>query len=283
MTNLLTTIAATAIILSKSEQIELVSFATSPQCDDEIRQEARQRLVSSNIRLAHKVAKKHVRRGLDFNDLLACATEGILIAIDKFDATKQASFTTYARMWMRAKCQEHVQAHAGILHCGSRTSKKLWSSLQKARKAIGQDASPEAIAAHLDLDVDDVSACLRTMSSRGVSIDKPIGDADGATIGSIIPSGALRQDVAMERTQNSEAILTALGSFVDGLKPNHADILRGRVINELLGEEPRCAKTFGVTKQRVGQIEKQLRTKLADHFTRSFGADGVTTMLRASL
>jgi DNA-directed RNA polymerase sigma subunit (sigma70/sigma32) len=120
------------------------------------------------------------------------------------------------------------------------------------------------------------------MSSRGVSIDKPIGDAQGATIGSIIPDGALRQDVAMERTQNSEAILTALSSFVDGLKPNHADILRGRVINELLGEEPRCAKSFGVTKQRVGQIEKQLRSKLADHFTRSFGADGVKSMIRAS-
>ena len=82
MTNLLTTIAATAIILSKSEQIELVAFATSPQCDDKIRQEARRRLVQSNIRLAHKVAKKHIRTGLAFNDLLACATEGILIAID---------------------------------------------------------------------------------------------------------------------------------------------------------------------------------------------------------
>ena len=282
MTNLLTTIAATAIILDKSQQMELVAFATSPQCSDDIRDEARRRLVQSNIRLAHKVAKKHVRTGVDFNDLLACATEGILIAIDKFDATKQASFTTYARMWMRAKCQEHVQANAGTLHCGSRTAKKLWSSLQKARKVIGQDASPEAIAAHLDLDVDDVAACLRTMSSRGVSIDKPIGDESGATIGSIIPDGALRQDVAMERTQNSEAILEALTGFVDGLKPNHAAILRGRIINELLGEEQQCAKSFGVTKQRVGQIEKQLRTKLADHFTRSFGADGVKSMIRAS-
>ena len=280
--NLLTALAATAIILSKSEQSELCAFAQSPQCDDKICQEARRRLVQSNIRLAHKVAKKHVRNGLDFNDLLACATEGILIAIDKFDATKKASFTTYARMWMRAKCQEHVQAHAGILHCGSRTSKKLWSSLQKARKTLGFEASPEAIAAHLDLDPIDVNACLASMNARGVSIDKPIGDTGGATIGSIIPDGQLRQDVAMERTQNSEAILEALSSFVDGLKPNHAAILRGRVINDLLGEEQRCAKTFGVTKQRVGQIEKQLRTKLADHFTRSFGTDGVKSIMRAA-
>ena len=144
------------------------------------------------------------------------------------------------------------------------------------------DASPEAIAAHLKLDVDDVSACLRTMTSRGVSINKPVGDENGATIGSIIPSGAIRQDVAMERTQNSESIATALESFASTLKPAHAEILRGRVIAGLTGDDQRCAKTFGVSKQRVGQIEKQLREKLASHFTRSFGADGVKAMLRAS-
>ena len=79
----------------------------------------------------------------------------------------------------------------------------------------------------------------------------------------------------MERTQNSESITVALSTFVDTLNDRQADILRGRVINDLLGEDQRCAKTFGVSKQRVGQIEKQLRGKLAAHFTRSFGPDGV--------
>ena len=140
MLNLLTSLAATAIILGKTEQIQLVREAQDTTDND-----ARHNLVQANIRLAHKVAKKHIRKGLDFNDLLACATEGILIAIDKFDVTKGASFTTYARMWMVAKCQEHVQANAGLVHCGSRTSKKLWSGLQKARKAIGVDAQPAEV------------------------------------------------------------------------------------------------------------------------------------------
>mgnify|MGYP003638940346 CR=1 FL=1 len=113
---------------------------------------------------------------------------------------------------------------------------------------------------------------------RVVSINKPIGDEQGATIGSIIPDGGLRQDVAMERTQNSESITLALSEFLDTLNDRQAAILRGRVINDLLGEDQRCAKTFGVSKQ----IEKQLRGKLAAHFTRSFGPDGVKAMLRAS-
>ena len=88
MLNLLTSLATTAIILGKDEQIQLVKDAQASTDTD-----ARTQLVQSNIRLAHKVAKKHVRKGLDFNDLLSCATEGILIAIDKFDVSKGASFT----------------------------------------------------------------------------------------------------------------------------------------------------------------------------------------------
>ena len=276
MLNLLTALATTAIILGKDEQIQLVTRAQETADND-----ARRNLVQANIRLAHKVAKKHVRKGLDFNDLLASATEGILIAIDKFDVTKGASFTTYARMWMVAKCQEHVQANAGLVHCGSRTSKKLWSGLQKARKAIGVDAQPSEIAAHMGLDVEDVEACLMFMSARGTSLDAPLS-ADGGTIATVVPDGKMGQDERCERTQNSEIIRKTVASFMAGLNTRQRDIMKGRVINGLLGQDKRCATTFGVTKQRVGQIEKDLRGKLARHFTATFGADGVNDMLRAS-
>jgi RNA polymerase sigma-B factor len=276
MLNLLTALATAAVILGKDEQIALVREAQSTTDTA-----ARHQLVQSNIRLAHKIAKKNVRTGLDFNDLLACATEGILVAIDKFDATKKASFTTYARMWMIAKCQEYVQANAGLVHCGSRTSKKLWSGLQKARKAIGVDATPDEIAAHMGLNVEDVNACLMYMSARGTSLDAPLS-ADGGTIATVIPDGKMRHDERMERTGNSEDILVAVSDFAGTLNDRQRAIFVGRVVHELVGKDKRCAMTFGVTKQRVGQIEKDLRGKLARHFTASFGAEGVRSMLRAS-
>ena len=274
MLNMLTALATTAIILGKEEQIQLVAKAQAAQ-------RARHDLVQANIRLAHKVAKKHIRKGIDFEDLLACATEGILIAINKFDATQGASFTTYARMWMVAKCQEHVQANAGLVHCGSRTSKKLWSGLQKARKAIGVDATPDELAAHMGLDVEDVNACLMFMSARGTSLDAPLS-ADGGTIATVIPDGKIDQCERMERTANSEAILVAVSDFVNTLNDRQRAIFTGRVVNELTGSDKQCATTFGVTKQRVGQIEKDLRAKLARHFTATFGTSGVNDMLRAS-
>jgi len=280
MTNLLTTLAACAIILSKADQASRVNIYQTSDDDNE-RADALKDLVSANVRLAHKVAKQHVRKGLDFNDLLAQACEGIVIAAGKFNPDAGASFTTYAKQWMRAKCQEHVQAHAGILHCGSRTSKRLWSSLQKAQKALGPDATPEAIAAHLSLDVDDVQACLASMTSRGVSMDKPIGEG-GATVATVVPDHALRQDTRLERTQNSESIAKALHDFAKTLNDRQREILAGRIMHDLVGRDQRCAKTFGVSKQRVGQIEKQLRVKLQSHFVRCFGTQGVKDIIRAS-
>jgi RNA polymerase sigma factor for flagellar operon FliA len=271
---LLTLLAATAIILSKAEQSELCAEYQKTQ-----NKGALHRLIESNVRLAHKVAKKNMRSGIDFEDLLAQAVEGIVTAAGKFDASKNASFTTYARMWMIAKCQEYVQANAGMVHCGSRTSKKLWSGLQKARRVLGPDAKAAELAAHMDLDVADVEKCLQYMSSRGTRLDAPI-NASGGTVASVIADKAIGQDEQLERRDNAKAILVALSDFTDSLSDNHKAILAGRVIYDILGKEKRDATSFGVTKQRVGQIEKQLRAKLADHFIRSFGAENVQDMIR---
>jgi RNA polymerase sigma factor (sigma-70 family) len=274
MTSALTILAATAIILTKAEQSAVCAQFQETGCKKSLA-----RLIESNIRLAHKVAKKNLRTGLDFEDLLAQAVEGIITAASKFDATKNASFTTYSRMWMVAKCQEFVQGNAGMVHCGSRTSKKLWSGLQKARKVLGPDATPEQIAEHMKLDVGDVRACLRFMASRGTSLDKPI-NAAGGTVASVIEDKTPTPEEIVERNDNSKRIILALSEFTDSLSDSHKAILAGRVINDVLGQDKRDATSFGVTKQRVGQIEKQLRSKLADHFTRSFGADVVKDMIR---
>ena len=276
MLNMLTSLATTAIILGKAEQIQLVAEAQTSDSET-----ARHKLVQANVRLAHKVAKKHIRKGIDFNDLLSAATEGILIAIDKFDATQGASFTTYARMWMTAKCQEHVQANAGLVHCGSRTSKKLWSGLQKARKVLGQDAQPADIAAHMGLDERDVVACLQYMQARGTSLDAPLS-ADGGTIATVVPSDNMTQDVRHERTQNSALLRDAFEDFAKWLNDRQRAIFVGRIALELQGADKRCATTFGCTKQRVGQIEKALRSRMVTYLTNRFGSEVVADMVRAS-
>ena len=92
-------------------------------------------------------------------------------------------------------------------------------------------------------------------------MDAPLS-ADGGTISSVVPARLPRQDTLLERTRNSENIALALKSFAATLSDRQKAILTGRIMHSVLGHEQRYAKTFGVSKQRVGQIEKQLRLKL---------------------
>ena len=278
MTSALINLAATATILSKAEHSELCAFYQSDQCSADIRDAALQRLIESNIRLAHKVAKRHHRNNITHEDLLSCAVEGIITAAGKFDASKEASFTTYARLWMTAKCQEHVQANSGMVHCGSRTSKALWSGLQKARKVIGVDATPEQLAEHMDLPLADVRACLQYMTDRGVSLDAPLNES-GGTVATLISNGQQGQDVRMDRARSAARIRAACQAFIKTLSARDASIMSGRILHDVLGTERKSAMAFGVTKQRVGQIERTLSAKLAAHLSRQFGADNVKTMM----
>lgn len=278
MTSALFNLAATATILSKSELSELVAFYQSSQCNSTLRNAAMKRLIHSHIRMAHKVASKHKRHGVTHEDLLSCAVEGIITAAKKFDNTKNASFTTYARMWMVAKCQAYVQANSGILHCGSRTSKALWSGLQKARKVLGDDATHQQIADHLGLDAADVAACTGAMFSRGISIDAPISE-DGGTVASIIPAQELPQDERMDRARNAATVQRAIADFAATLTERNAAIFTERVVPGLMGDDKRCATTFGITKQGVGQAEKKLTASFASHIRRTFGDEGAKNLM----
>ena len=101
---------ATAHILSRSEQIELVREAQNSNDN-----EAVDALIKSNLPMAVKIAKKHARKGIDIEDLTGEAITGIIRAIDTFNPDKGASFTTYAAQWMRARVQEYVQANCGTM------------------------------------------------------------------------------------------------------------------------------------------------------------------------
>ena len=78
------------------------------------------------------------------------------------------------------------------------------------------------------------------------------------------------------------ATLFSAQCIVNTLNDRQRAIFTGRVVNELIGSDKRCATTFGVTKQRVGQIEKNLRLKLQSHFTRHLGADSIKDIIRAT-
>ena len=269
MTSAIVALLATTQILSRSTQIDLVREAQKSNDN-----EALDALIKSNLPMAVKIAKKHRRNGIDIEDLTAEAITGIIRAVDSFDPEKGASFTTYAAQWMRAKCQEFVQANCGTLRVGTRAAKKLHSGLARVRRQFGSDVDNATIARELGVEEADVADIIPLISARAASLNAPLrvartgrlGD-DGGTFGDTLVSENLNQHEKLERTQTSEAILIAVSDFADGLNDRQRAIFTGRVIADYLGNDKVPATDFGVTKQRVGQIEKVLTAKLQKHFT----------------
>ena len=258
--NSLFTLLATTQILQRGTQIELVRIAQNSNDN-----KALDALIKSNLPMAVKIAKKHVRNGIDIEDLTAEAITGIIRAVDTFNPEKGASFTTYAAQWMRAKCQEFVQANCGTLRVGTRSAKKLHAGVARIRRTFGSDVSNEVIARELGLDEAEVADILPLISTRAASLTAPIG-SDGATFGDTLVSDNLNQFDKLQRTQESENISDLVAEFAESLKPRHREIFLGRILAEYLGKDKLDASSFGVTKQRVCQIEKELTKKLQKRF-----------------
>ena len=163
--NSLFNLLATTQILQRGTQIDLVRVAQKSKDN-----KALDALIKSNLPMAVKIAKKHVRNGIDIEDLTAEAILGIIRAVDSFDPEKGASFTTYATQWMRAKCQEFVQANCGTMRVGTRSAKKLHAGVARIRRTFGSDVSNEVIARELGLDESEVINILPLISTRAASL-----------------------------------------------------------------------------------------------------------------
>jgi RNA polymerase sigma-32 factor len=255
------TLLATTNILTRDIQSDLVR-----QVQNSNDNKALDALIKSNLPMAVKIAKKHIRNGIDIEDLTAEAITGIIRATETFNPDKGASFTTYAAQWMRAKCQEFVQANCGTLRVGTRSAKKLHAGIARIRRTFGADVSNAVIARELGLDESEVADILPLISSRAASLSAPIG-TEGATFGDTLLDEKPNQFEKLHRTRQSEAIAAAIADFSNNLKDKQRAIFNGRILAEYLGNDKVSANDFGVSKQRVGQIEKELVVKLRNHLT----------------
>ncbi len=234
-----------------------------------------QTLIDANILMAYKVARKHIRTGLDFEDLVSEAVTGIIKAASRYDATKGASFTTFARQWMVSQCQDFVRANCGTIRVTSRVGNLLHAKVGKIRTALGNNPTPDQIAKFLGVgDIAEVETAIRFLGRHFASLEKPI-NAEGSTVATFVADEAIIQDEKMERTQDTAAIGESIQSFVEGLKERDKEIFIKRIAADVFGQEGvtavELADKHGLTKQRVCQIEKELKNKLRSHFSKDLG------------
>jgi len=242
-------------------------------------------LITSHVRLVVRIASRFRGYGLPMADLIQEGNTGLLEAANRFDVARQVRFSTYATWWILAAIQEYIVRNASIVRIGTTPAQKsLFFNLRRLRARLTDNTAATMTDADRRLIADELGVPLAAVERMEAHLSGPDrslnatgpGEDGGEAQDFLADEGPSPEDVVRER--HDRTVLDGwLREAIGELSPREQQIVRRRFLEENRDTLAEIGESFGVTKERIRQIEGKALGKLRQILSRQTGADGAVS------